>query len=125
MEAAARGWARYLDNHYSAHVQGAQILLQSKGLNAYLVGSQLGFYLFSEDLSEGRLVGRSWDTCLNNLRVHPIAFEGENVLRAAKTPGPETPAFRSDLNGSFFPSETASNGVGVASDSRTASMDID
>lgn len=86
MEAAARGWARYLENHYSSHVQDAQILLRSKGLNAYLVASRQGFYLFSENLTEGRLVGRHWDVTLSNLRTHPIAFEGGEVLRVDNGP---------------------------------------
>lgn len=89
MQAAARGWARYLDNHYPRHIHGAQILLKSSGLNAYLVGCQEGFFLFGEDLLEGKLVGRSWETCLQNLRAQPMAFEGEDVLRAERTPGPE------------------------------------
>jgi hypothetical protein len=90
IQAAARGWARYLENHYSTHIHCPEILLKSKGLNAYLVGCQQGFYLFAEDLLEGRLVGRSWPACLNNLRSHPIAFEGNEVLRAERTPGPDS-----------------------------------
>ncbi len=90
IQAAARGWARYLENHYSRHIHGAEILLKSKGLTAYLVGCQEGFYLFSEDLLEGRLVGRNWESCLSNLQAHPITFEGAEVLRAERTPGPES-----------------------------------
>ncbi|KAK5046334.1 hypothetical protein LTR84_008478 [Exophiala bonariae] len=90
IQAAARGWARYLDNHYARNIHGAQILLKSSGLNAYLVGSQEGYFLFSEDLLEGKLVGRTWETCLQNLKSHPMAFEGEEILRAERTPGPES-----------------------------------
>lgn len=90
IQAAARGWARYLDNHYSRDVRGAQILLKSAGLNAYLVGAQEGYFLFSEDLLEGKLVARTWESCLQNLRSQPIVFEGEEVLRAERTPGPES-----------------------------------
>ncbi len=89
IQAAARGWAKYLENHYARHIHGAQILLKSSGLNAYLVGCQEGFYLFSEDLLEGKLVGRTWETCLLNLKSNPMAFEGEEILRAERTPGPE------------------------------------
>lgn len=89
IQAAARGWVRYLENHYSNHIHGAEILLQSKGLNAYLVKSEEGFYLFREDLLEGRLVGRNWNTCWNNLRTHPIAFERDEALRAERTPVPD------------------------------------
>ncbi|KIX03021.1 uncharacterized protein Z518_06571 [Rhinocladiella mackenziei CBS 650.93] len=89
IQAAARGWAKYLENHYARYIHGAQILLKSSGLNAYLVGCQEGFFLFSEDLLEGKLVGRTWETCLQNLMSNPMAFEGEDVLRAERTPGPE------------------------------------
>ena len=93
IQTAARGWARYLEKHYARHIHGAEILLKSTGLNAYLVGSQEGFYLFSENLLEGRLVGRIWDNCLTNLRAQPMAFEGEEILRAERTPGPEIRSF--------------------------------
>ncbi|KIW83729.1 hypothetical protein AYO21_05373 [Fonsecaea monophora] len=90
MQAAARGWAKYLDNHYSRYIHGAQILLKNAGLDAYLVGCQEGFFLFSESLLEGKLVGRTWDTCLHNLKCQPMVFEGDEVLRAESTPGPES-----------------------------------
>ena len=89
IQAAARGWAKYLENHYSRYIHGAQIILKSSGLNAYLVSCQEGYYLFSEDLLEGKLVGRTWDTCIQNLRSYPMKFEGEEVLKAERTPGPE------------------------------------
>ncbi|KAI9874558.1 MAG: hypothetical protein M1823_007656, partial [Watsoniomyces obsoletus] len=60
IQTAARGWARYLENHYARHIHGADFLLKSSGLNAYLVGAHEGFYLFSENLLEGRLVARIW-----------------------------------------------------------------
>jgi len=89
-QAAARGWVRYIEIHYSRHINGAQIISKSKGLNAYLVGSQEGFFLFSDDLSEGRMVARSWDTCINNLRIHPTVFQGQEVLKAERTPVPDS-----------------------------------
>lgn len=89
IQAAARGWARYLENHYARHIHGAEILLKSKGLNAYLVGCQEGYYLFREDLLVGQLVGRNWEAALSNLRERPIRFEGDEILRAERTPGPE------------------------------------
>ena len=89
IQAAARGWARYLENHYARHIHGAEILLKSAGLNAYLVGCEEGFYLFSENLLEGRMVGRTWEACLANLRAQPIQFDSEEILKAERTPGPE------------------------------------
>lgn len=86
IQAAARGWAKYINNHYP--VREAQILLESAGLNAYLVGTTEGFYLFKEDLSEGQLVGRDWGVCLANLRSSPMNLEGPETLRAARPPSP-------------------------------------
>jgi hypothetical protein len=127
MTAAVRGWTKYIDNHYSRYMQGAQILLKNRGLNAFLVAgwpiaartpplassfpteggrttadstqlqgslcngghhniqTQPAFFLFDEDLSKARLVGRDWQTCLRNLRSVPVAFEdGTEVLTAAE-----------------------------------------
>lgn len=86
VQAAARGWAKYINNHYPG-VADAQILLQSKGLSAYLVAASGGFWLFREDLSEGRLVGGCWETCLASLRGGMAGLEGGEVVRAVRTPG--------------------------------------
>jgi hypothetical protein len=88
-QAAARGWVRYIENHYPRHIHEAQILSKSKGLNAYLVGCHEGFFLFSDDLWEGRMVARDWQTCIQNLRVHPVQYEGQDILKATNTPGPD------------------------------------
>ena len=93
IQTAARGWARYLENHYARHIHGAEFLLKSSGLNAYLVACREGFYLFSENLLEGKLVARMWETCLTNLQAQPMVFEGDQVLGAERTPGPECTTF--------------------------------
>lgn len=92
LQAAARGWARYLEVHYPQHIHGAEILLKHRGLDAYLVGCQEGFYLFQENLLEGKLVGRTWEVTLANLRAQPMQFEGVEVLQAERTPGPDAEA---------------------------------
>ena len=93
-QAAAKGWAKYIDNHYPS-ITNVQLLLKSEGHQAYLVraiptGDGLenaeGFFLFAEDLNEGRLVAKTWDTCIPNLQKSPILFEGEKVLKAVRTP---------------------------------------
>jgi hypothetical protein len=88
-QAAARGWVRYIENHYSRHIHEAQILSKSKGLNAYLVACHEGFFLFSDDLLEGRMVARDWQSCIQNLRVHPVQYDGQDILKATSTPGPD------------------------------------
>ncbi|KAI9928914.1 hypothetical protein ASPWEDRAFT_105294 [Aspergillus wentii DTO 134E9] len=94
--AAVRGWKKYIDNQFSAHLRDSQILMKNRALNAYLVAAlpmtftgpsnTLAFYLFSDDLIQGQLVGSTWEACLQNLRSSPITFEGAQVLRAADKP---------------------------------------
>jgi len=91
MQAAAKGWARYIDNHY-ASLANAELVLKSEGHQAYLVsatnmneGTQ-GFYLFAEDLNEGKLVAETWDVCIRNLQTSSPVFEGQETLRAVRTP---------------------------------------
>lgn len=98
MAAAIRGWAKYIDNHFSTHIRDSKILLKHRGLNAYLVGGQTAatdvdmnghgpvhtqqvYYLFNENLSEARLVARNWDACLQNLRSAPMMFEDNSIVR--------------------------------------------
>ncbi|KAH0558503.1 hypothetical protein GP486_004838 [Trichoglossum hirsutum] len=84
IQAAARGWTRYIANHFP--VSGPAIHLQSKGLNSFLVGTNEGFFLFHEDLNQAQLVGTTWESTLKNLRVTPVAFENAEVLRPAASP---------------------------------------
>ncbi|KAI9856744.1 MAG: hypothetical protein M1813_008781 [Trichoglossum hirsutum] len=84
IQAAARGWTRYIANHFP--ISGPAILLQSKGLNSFLVGTNEGFFLFHEDLNQAQLVGTTWESTLKNLRVTPVAFENSEVLRPAASP---------------------------------------
>lgn len=99
LQAAARGWARYLEVHYPMHIHRAEILLKHRGLDAYLVGCQEGFFLFQENMLEGKLVGRTWESTLTNLRAQPMHFEGTEVLHATRTPGPESDIKSQQLNG--------------------------
>ncbi|OJD22197.1 hypothetical protein ACJ73_06457 [Blastomyces percursus] len=106
--AALRGWERYIQNHYTAWISQAEILLRHRGVGAFLVAGRVPFsssfltpitntnadadangvgarfYLFSENLAEARLVGNDWDSCIRNLREVPIRYEdGSVVLRAS------------------------------------------
>ena len=84
MQAAGRGYAKYIENHYP--LSTVAVVLKSKGLDAYLVRTAGGFYLFKDDLSEGQMVGSDWEKCLANLQRSPMAFEGTETLRAVRTP---------------------------------------
>lgn len=95
IQAAVRGWSRYIENHYP--LSSVTILLESRGLQAYLVESAEGYFLFSEDLRQGRLVSARVDAALQNLRCSPPVFEGQNTLFATDAPEigtAETKGFR-------------------------------
>lgn len=98
-QAAARGWARYIENHYPLSM--VTLALKSKGLEAYLVESKEGYFLFSEDLNEARLVGSCWTTCMANLQQSPIAYQGTETLKASRTaPFQLNASTLSDINSS-------------------------
>ena len=84
VQAAARGWAKYIENHFQ--ISNPKILLQSKGLASYLVEASEGWYLFGEDLTQGRLVAISLDRTFENLKTSPPIFDGEEVLVAFTEP---------------------------------------
>ncbi|KAJ5514135.1 hypothetical protein N7463_003687 [Penicillium fimorum] len=105
MAPAVRGWTKYIDNQYSAHLHDSQMLLKSRALNAYLVsatptsGHSSAFYLFTEDLTHGQLVASSWEACLQNLRSSPIIFEGASPLGATDRPNAQPISFNSAATG--------------------------
>jgi hypothetical protein len=86
IQAAARGWARYIENHFP--VSNARILLESNGLQSYLVETNEGFFLFAENLRQGQLVSQTAEGALRNLQCSPPIFDGMEVLSAAESPRP-------------------------------------
>jgi len=110
MSAAMRGYARYIETHFP--LQAVSIVWQNRSMPAYLVsaitrpkvtwsshgyqpGSQ-GYYLFDEELQQARLVAKSWERAIDNLRggggesgVQGIVFEGSEVLRSGDDVGGE------------------------------------
>ncbi|KAI9768385.1 MAG: hypothetical protein M1835_006884 [Candelina submexicana] len=85
-KAGARGWAKYIENHYQ--MTNPIVLLHSDGLSAYLVEAKEGYFLFSEDLKEAKLVSVSWERCIAGLQAYPPLCEGSHPLTAAQTPPP-------------------------------------
>jgi len=83
IQAAARGWARYIENHYP--VTNAKVLLESRGLQSYLVEASEGYFLFAENLRQGRLVSKLADRALQNLKSSPPAFDGLETMSASET----------------------------------------
>ena len=88
-QAAAKGWAKYIENHYH-NLANVHLLMKSEAHQAYLgkadfAGSE-GFFLFSEDLNEGRFVAQTWKECIMNLKITPIVYASEEILQANRTP---------------------------------------
>lgn len=81
MQAAARGWAKYIENHFP--VTSPQILLQSRALESYLVEAKEGWFLFGEDLKQGRFVASNVERAFEHLRSNPPTFDGVQTLEAA------------------------------------------
>lgn len=86
IQAAARGWARYIENHYP--VTNPKIRLESRGLQSYLVEADQGFFLFAENLRQGRLVSSDVERALQNLKTSPPTFDGPHTMDAADSPRP-------------------------------------
>ncbi|WEW54962.1 hypothetical protein PRK78_000389 [Emydomyces testavorans] len=144
--AAVRGWEKFINNHFSQYLENAQIVLKHRGLNAYLVTArpphshpmdrnhtsmngfshdteQPYFYLFKDDLGEGQLVGKSWETCLRNLRSTPIAFEaGADVMRATEGTPERLVEDQGIPNGATY---VNGNGIKMGNEGMEMAMDID
>lgn len=137
-QAAARGWARYIENHYP-RLTNVQILLRSAGLDSYLVEASdgldrvKGFFLFADDLLEGQMVAREWNACIANLlHARGTVFEGGQVLTAIQTPRWDsdateqlykTASLRSPSRSESFSScGTASSLVGFAAESSVSDV---
>lgn len=92
IQAAARGWARYLENHYP--LSAVTIRLESRGLQAYLAEATEGFFLFAEDLRQGQFVSQNAESALQNLKSSPPVFEGHETLFASESLGDTVAAGR-------------------------------
>lgn len=84
LQAAARGWTKFIENHFP--VTEPKIRLQSRGLASFLVEANEGYFLFGEDLKQGRLVSQSLEKTWENLRANPPLFDSDAVMEAGETP---------------------------------------
>ena len=86
--AAVRGYCRYIENHYP--LTNVEILVKSRSLDSYLVKTSGGYYLFNEDLSEGKLIAREFTATLAYLQGSRIQCEGTGPIYAATAAGIST-----------------------------------
>ncbi|KAG6018314.1 hypothetical protein E4U43_004456 [Claviceps pusilla] len=77
IQAAARGWARFIEINFG--LAKVRICLESKGLQSYLVEASSGYFLFAENLRQGRLVSPTAEGALKNLQFSPPVFEGPEL----------------------------------------------
>jgi hypothetical protein len=61
------------------------VRLESRGLQSYLVETEEGYFLFSENLRQGRLVSRDLERAMKNLQASPVNFDDPLVLQPAGT----------------------------------------
>ncbi|KAK4122531.1 hypothetical protein N657DRAFT_646244 [Parathielavia appendiculata] len=87
IQAAARGWARYIENHYP--LTNVKVYLESRSLEAYLVEATEGFFLFAKNLRQGRLVSATAEGAIPNLLVWPPVFDGPETIHASDPPSPQ------------------------------------
>jgi hypothetical protein len=92
---AARAYSRVIENHFD--LTDVVVLLEKESLCAYLVRAKQhgvqGFWLFSDSLQWGQLVGWSLQRTVQNLMAGPIPqVEGERINARQRTPSePSTP----------------------------------
>ncbi len=89
IQAAARGWAKFIENHFP--ITNVRIQLESKGLQSYLIEASEGYFLFAENLRQGQLVSRDLNQAFANLKASPPVFEGLSPMSAAESPKPLQP----------------------------------
>lgn len=80
-QAAARGWAKFIDENYYLH--NVEVLAYNTGKSSVLAKASGHFYVFDDDLRRGTCVAASWSECIEQLRSHPsLDFEEGKRLRA-------------------------------------------
>ena len=89
---AARAYARVIENHFD--LTDVVVMLEKESLSAYLVRAKQcgvqGYWLFSDSLQWGQLVGWSLQRTVQNLMVGPIPrVEGEKIHARQRTPSSE------------------------------------
>ena len=85
---AVRGWTRFLANHFPALGPEPRIVLRHAGGDGgrFVVHGQGAWWLFGEDLGEGKLLGHDWDAVVGGLRLGAVAGGGETIAAASTTP---------------------------------------
>ncbi|CAD6503442.1 BgTH12-03106 [Blumeria graminis f. sp. triticale] len=108
-QAATRGWIKFIENHFP--LSNVRIQLRSKGLASYLIESNEGYFLFGEDLKQGRLVSVNLEKTWINLQGACPIFEGQTIMEAAQSPSTITQPNLGHGEFSTFQSPKASTSI--------------
>jgi hypothetical protein len=126
IQAAARGWSKFIDKHFP--ITDAKIRLESRGLASYLVEANEGYFLFGEDLKQGRLVSTSLEKTFENLKGSVPIFDGEGVMEAGDSPkvnGGDSPvANEAQVEAMAVDAVAINGGRGVAGQTLEVEMDM-
>ncbi|KAI6248216.1 hypothetical protein HI914_03084 [Erysiphe necator] len=80
VQAAVRGWSNFIEKHFP--ISNVNIRLRSKGLGCFLVEANEGYFLFGDDLKQGKLVSTNLENVWTNLQGPVPVFEGEILNRS-------------------------------------------
>ncbi|SZF04721.1 unnamed protein product [Blumeria hordei] len=108
-QAATRGWIKFIENHFP--LSNVRIRLQSKGLASYLIESNEGYFLFSEDLKQGRLVSVNLEKTWINLQGACPIFEGQTIMEATQSTGTSTQSNLGQREFTIFQSSKTSTSI--------------
>ena len=76
--ACLRGYQTFIEKHYP--LTNAKIVAQNKQHCCCLVEASQGWYLFDDDLRNGKLLSRAKERALNNLTQNPVVFEEPEAM---------------------------------------------
>ena len=113
VRSASRGWAKFVERYHPS-LNNVEVLLRFKARDQCLIRANEGFFLFKEDLTEGQLVAQTWERAVANLKAEPPIFEGQEILRAEKSPAPsEGSGIGEQSSDSSLPDTNSSVGSGM------------
>ncbi|KAK4987751.1 hypothetical protein LTR50_004404 [Elasticomyces elasticus] len=102
LEIAAKAYAKVIQNHFPSLAQAdVEILCENTAVQAYLVeisgrALETGYYLFSNDLKEARLITRDPKELVSRCGQLPVQTSGE-IIRAVDQKLPSLPSDQSTI----------------------------
>lgn len=83
-QAAARGWAKFIERRYN--IDSVEILARRTD-DYLLVAASDGIYIFTDVISSGAFVARSWPDCVTEFRLNPrLEFDDRRMIFPVNRP---------------------------------------